>query len=154
MLRGNRHAEIADRPTSKMNHALHELLLAMWRWNFRENLSTRRDMAKKEIKYLLEMTLPKWSTCSQYMVQRIRHCHYRRHNLLRFLRCTPRGFSGGVPEQTGYKISTTVRTPSPLNQSQISSDTEGSCDLGTFVICKERTLLAKHSNKMSKDSGK
>ena len=58
MLRGNRHAEIADMPTSKMNHALHELLLAMWRWNFRENLSTRRDMAKKEIKYLLEMTLP------------------------------------------------------------------------------------------------
>ena len=43
------------------------------------------------------------------------------------------------------------RTPLPLNLSQMSSDTGG---LGMFAIFKEITLLGKHTNKTSKDSGR
>ena len=39
-----------------------------------------------------------------------------------------------------------------MNPPQISSDTEDYGGLGVFVVCQERTLLCKYSNKISKDS--
>ena len=59
-----------------------------------------------------------------------------------------------LPGQTDYKISRSERTPLPLNLSQVSSNTEYTGGLGMFAICKDITLIGKHTNKTSKDHGK
>ena len=40
-----------------------------------------------------------------------------------------------------YDISRSQRTYLPLNLSQMSSNTEDSCGLGTFVVCKEDNIV-------------
>ena len=39
------------------------------------------------------------------------------------------------------------KTPLLLDLSQMSPNREDSCDLSTFVVCKETTSLGKHTNK-------
>ena len=60
-------------------------------------------------------------------------------SLLRFLKCT-------VGTNAQVAITRAVRTPPPLNPSQMSSDTEDSVVSERLPYAK-RKLLAKHSNK-------
>ena len=71
--------------------------------------------------------------------------------LLRFLRCAACALLEVLPGRTYYKISRTERTHLPLNLSQMSED---SGSLGIFAVCQEITLLGKHTNKTSKESGR
>ena len=48
-----------------------------------------------------------------------------------------------LPGQTDYKISRSERISSPMNPSQMSSDTEESGGLGTFAVCQEMTTFQR-----------
>ena len=59
-----------------------------------------------------------------------------------------------LPGQKNYKISRPDRTPSPLNPSRVSPDTENPDCLGTLAVCKKITSFGKHTRKTSNDSGR